>query len=443
MTFHINPRVLFPSRYMAGGKEPPLVADFVRQYYRKLGAQCAFSDLFTFGRASAATYVDSSGVLQTASSGSPRTGHHVWNGSSWVNKGLRLESAAATNLVTYSRLISNWTNSAPAQGSTTDNVALGVDGGTTMSTSTKTGTSDLTFYQSISASSGNYVWSFYVLKDTNESRFPEILLFDVTSNIGKAWHLNTKTGATALRTTIGAPTNNEISVTDRGTHWFIYITMTVPGSVTLRTLIRPAAGTVFGTYSATTTGSLSHGFHQLETGLVPSSYIATAGSTATRAAETLTIAGADMPYSATAMSFAMKGALNYADNSLSPEAYFFYWGASDYIRSGLITVGTNTGAVSNQRFAGSGGGLSGSSQSSPGTLTPGLNKLFNIASRHGSTFLQGAVGGTALTTSTTPTAMPNISSSDCGLATLFNGTIDTFRAWGADIAQAGIEEASS
>jgi len=41
----------------------------------------------------------------------PRRGHHVYNGSEWVNEGLLVESEARTNLVTYSNDLSQWTNS--------------------------------------------------------------------------------------------------------------------------------------------------------------------------------------------------------------------------------------------------------------------------------------------------------------------------------------------
>ena len=50
---------------------------------------------------------------------SPRRGHHVYNGSAWVNEGLLLESEARTNLVTYSDDFTQWTNT-----NSTDSVSL-------------------------------------------------------------------------------------------------------------------------------------------------------------------------------------------------------------------------------------------------------------------------------------------------------------------------------
>ena len=77
------------------------------------------------------------------------------------------------------------------------------------------------------------------------------------------------------------------------------------------------------------------------------------------------------------------------------------------------------------------------------TLPFGVNVPFNISSRHGSTFINGAVGGTALTADTTPTALPNLSSTDLNLGRTFMGTIGQFRMWAEDLTDAGITEAST
>jgi len=51
------------------------------------------------------TYVPTNGAAEYL----PRVGHHVYNGSAWVNEGLLIESEPRTNLVTYSDLSSGWT----------------------------------------------------------------------------------------------------------------------------------------------------------------------------------------------------------------------------------------------------------------------------------------------------------------------------------------------
>jgi len=77
-----------------------------------------------------------------------------------------------------------------------------------------------------------------------------------------------------------------------------------------------------------------------------------------------------------------------------------------------------------------------------GSYTSGINVPFNIASRHGSTFINGAVDGVALTADLTPTALPDLSATDMDIGSTFMGTIKLFRVWADDLTDAGIAEAS-
>ena len=78
-----------------------------------------------------------------------------------------------------------------------------------------------------------------------------------------------------------------------------------------------------------------------------------------------------------------------------------------------------------------------------GSFTSGILQPYNIASRHGSTFINGAVSGTALTENTTPTALPDLSSTDLDLALTYNGTIKMVRIWADDLDDSGIALASA
>ena len=95
---------------IVNGKNPLLAFDFVNNYYRNLGVDSTFSNSFTYSRASQARMTNSSGVIVSVGSGVPRLGHHVWNGSAWVNEGLLHESEARTNLVPHSEDFSTTTN---------------------------------------------------------------------------------------------------------------------------------------------------------------------------------------------------------------------------------------------------------------------------------------------------------------------------------------------
>jgi hypothetical protein len=83
--------------YVASGLLPELILDFSREFYKTNAGIKTFANTITHTRASTATYVDSTGTLQTAAINEPRVGHHVWNGSAWVNEGLLHESEARTN----------------------------------------------------------------------------------------------------------------------------------------------------------------------------------------------------------------------------------------------------------------------------------------------------------------------------------------------------------
>ena len=143
------------------------------------------------------------------------------------------------------------------------------------------------------------------------------------------------------------------------------------------------------------------------------------------------------------MSIQIDGKMTYADNSLIAEVQPYRWQLDNgnYILLGVQTINTRTGQIAtSQRAAGSGlDYVSGAID----TYTPDINVPFNIASRHGSTFINGAVDGTALTANTTPTALPDLSSTALELGQTFMGTIAQFRMWNEDLTDTGIAEAST
>jgi hypothetical protein len=75
--------------------------------------------------------------------------------------------------------------------------------------------------------------------------------------------------------------------------------------------------------------------------------------------------------------------------------------------------------------------------------SPDTNVPFNIAARHGSTFINAAHEGTLLTANTTPTILPDLSATDLDLGQIFMGTIGQFRMWSDDLGDVGITEAST
>jgi len=137
----------------------------------------------------------------------------------------------------------------------------------------------------------------------------------------------------------------------------------------------------------------------------------------------------------------MEGTMTYADTDSGNEVRWLQWGAGNdpTIAAFLRTTSGRTGEPRWQQVDTVTTSIDGSAT----TYSPGTNVPFNIASRHGSTFINGAVDGTALTANTTPTALPDLSSTDMQIGSTFNGTIKLFRIWAEDLTDEGIEEAST
>ena len=139
------------------------------------------------------------------------------------------------------------------------------------------------------------------------------------------------------------------------------------------------------------------------------------------------------------VSMQMDGTMTYADTNVGSEAVYYRWqsGAGDFIKPYIDTTAIDGFTVFNQQASGVFDFLS---TRYPG---PGINVPFNIASRHGSTFINGAVGGVALTADTTPVALPDLSATNFSLGYDFMGNIGQFRQWAADLGDTGIVEASA
>ena len=342
--------------YAVLGIKPQLVLDFDNEKYFTNSARSTFSDALTFARASGATYTDSTGTLQTVSAGVPRRGHHVWDGSAWVNEGLLHESEARTQLL-----------------HTTDAM---------------------------------------VTQSHTVTAVPHTLHFTGTGTV-------TLSGASTAGPLVGTGTGEQNRVSLTFTPSAASLTLTVSGTVTDA---------------------------QLEVGSTPSSYIPNlAGSgTVTRAAETLTIPSANLPWSSSAVSIQMDGRVTASDaaGDIVTTARWFSTSLrrlETYIRYN----GAYTGNAASTVYNGASPYVSELSVGN-GNISDGILAPFNIALRHTSLTLRGASGGTLFNTVGTPNAgVVDLSEADLNLGYDYMGTIKTFRVWAADLGDTGIEEASA
>jgi hypothetical protein len=341
------------STYAVLGYDPALVFDFKGNYFRKIATASTFAASITHTRASSATMVNASGTLVTVGNNVPRTGHHIYNGSAWVNEGILHESEARTNLLLNSDTLATQSATVAATGNT--------------------------------------------------------LSFTGTGTV-------TLSGVSTAGPLVGTGTgeNNRVNLT-----------------------FTPTAGTLTLTVSGTVTNA------QLEAGSTPSSYIPTAGATVTRAAETLTVPAANLPYDSTNMSIQIDGKMTYAEDGGNNTALPWRWrlDSSNILYNTISTAGTRTGQpkfLQQQATSGSDEVIGANNVYSPNTNVP-----FNFAGRYGSTFINGAHEGTLLTADTTPTILPDLSATDLQLGYIFMGTIGQFRMWDEDITDVGITEAST
>tara|TARA_R110002095_G_scaffold71703_3_gene61030 strand:- start:569 stop:1888 length:1320 start_codon:yes stop_codon:yes gene_type:complete len=143
-----------------------------------------------------------------------------------------------------------------------------------------------------------------------------------------------------------------------------------------------------------------------------------------------------------AVSIQMEGKMTYADRGVTVNVQPYRWllNSTNYLDTRLTTSGSRTGQpVFAQRDGTSGYDTS---EGATNAYSPGISVPFNIASRHGATFVNGAVDGTALTANTTPTVLPDLSSTNFELGYNFMGTIGKVVIWDEDIGDTGIASAS-
>jgi len=371
----------------------------------------------------------------------PRVGHHIWDGSAWVDEGYFHESEARTNLFTYSE---DFTNAAWIKSSTATLAidATGPDGETsavTLVDDSAGGSGIVQVYRNVTVATST-AHTFSVFAKADQLSWVGIYKLGFTTPSEGITYFDLGVGD------IGSVGPGDIpNIENCGGGWYrCSITFTTDAADTSGTLavrVCDENGNVSVDFDGTSS-ILIYGA-QLEAGSTPSSYIPTADATVTRAADAMTIPAANLPWNPLAVSLQMEGTMTYADTDNSEEVSYADWtlGSTRYIRQVLNTVGSRTGALNFvQREDASGLDFV---QSTPTTFSPGINVPFNFASRHGSTFINGAVDGTALTANLTPTALPDLSATDMDIGSDFMGTIKQFRVWADDITDAGIEEASA
>ena len=432
------------SPYAANSITPEFVGDFANAtpFFGFSSSASTFSSMFSFSRASIATYTDSAGDIQEATSGTARENSYYYNGASYVKGGLRLEKTAATNGVLQSESFATtpWVgdNITPTTSAIVSpdgtNFADEFDDGTSFTTRKRV------YQQNVSggttATNAPWTYSIYFYPDTHR-----YIRFDMSSYINVIVDLNTT--PVVDTETVGANcTLDYTRILNVGGGWYRYICAC--------SVLDSAGGTITGrvnflsdtkTENYTGTNEKVHFWGaQIEEGRIATSYIPTTTGTVTRAAEVLTAAGADTPANTSAMSIKLSGLINYSDEGTAAQETLLRWqaDASNYIILDMDTDGAATGEINaNQNAAGTLDTVVAAAEYSPGS-----NVAFSVASRHTSGAINVAKDGTAATADTTPTALAGLTTTALEIGYDFNGFISEVIVWGADVADAGIGETS-
>ncbi len=432
--------------YTANSIDPDVVADWVNEVYWKGGsAQAGFSDVVTYARASTATYMDSSGDWQSASSGTARVGHYNFNGSTFDNVGMFFESVGSTNLredsegTTGLRLGSDVTFT----GSDEDS-PLGTNNATRIATNTDDSNHiwDNGGETEISVTNNNW----YAISHLIKARGSQVYV-GMTGDYGGFDGTNRYIGTDMSDWSIvDVSTNCTGYVEEQGNDWARSLFVLQADS---NANIHGGYGgfgdeaTIpYPDYAGDAADGIWHDGFQFEdvTGLqMVTSYIPTSGATASRAAATMSVEAADLGTIGTDVSFVLHGSENYADLATADQVLLFDLraDASNRFTLSLDTDTTKTGTLT---FTVVDGGTS-SSVSATVELAAGINKSFAVACRATDSYINIALNGTAETeVSNSAGDLPDVSSADVDFAGM--GARGLFTMVLDDLGDTGIETAS-
>jgi hypothetical protein len=244
----------------------------------------ALDSRITFTRASSGTFIDSAGLVRTASTNVARFTH---NPVTLESQGLLIEESR-TNLLLRSEEFDNasWVKPDTV---VTANEDTAPDGTLTADLITEGTAGTALVSQAVTISSGATITASCFLKRGNYDWLR--LRIDNGANGVNAW-VNLATGAVGTVTALGVATGASCVLKESvGGYYRFAVTITIPLAVSVSFLFISASGNK--STSRVNNGTRYQWGAQLEAGAFASSYIATTGASADRAADVAVMTGTD------------------------------------------------------------------------------------------------------------------------------------------------------
>lgn len=288
-------------------------------------------------RATAGTYFDANGVLQSAGSGVARFDHDP--ADSWASLGLLVEPAS-TNLARYSQTFDNGYWAVQGACSATPNTTVAPDGSTTADTITKTGAFAALAHWNLTISNATqYTFSMFV--KAGASTKISIGLLNVGDHV-VIFDLVAKTA-----TPQGGSSIDAAGVIDVGGGWFrCWGTINSSGGTAARYYIYPDV-------NGSSSGSVICWGAQLEQGLLTSYVETPGGASATRNADAVGSTTVDW-HNAAAGTFMVRGRFQSTpaaalkimtvDDNSTADRFYLERDTDDEINFATINSGDNNGA---------------------------------------------------------------------------------------------------
>ena len=240
----------------------------------------AYGPTPSFSRASTGTFFNSSGVLTSAAVNGPRF-NHVYNGSSWVSKGLLVEEQRTNSLRQSNTFNTTWV---ALDGTVVANSGTSPDGTNNAWKLNELATTTAAhgIYQTLTIPGGACNWSIFA--KAGERSWLQFLAYNSTTNFPTWFNLSNGTIGTNAA-------GNTATITPVGNGWY-------------RCSLTRSAGadyaqiyTANADNNASYLGQVGNGIYiygaQVETGSFPTSYIPTTTAAVTRSADVCQITGSD------------------------------------------------------------------------------------------------------------------------------------------------------